>query len=973
MNKLDWKSFQTPPKETFPMVRWWWTGLDVNKEELCRELDDMAEMGFAGGEIQAFTRNDMLFNPDDQQVANRVHGYGTRRYFELVRDLMAEAKKRGLLLDITAGSGWPMGDTNITPETGMQTFIVGSTVVEGGGYQEVSLPDPAKAVDDLLGVDRTSFHNINGVIIQVMDYPRMKRNMKLMRVTIAKPIGEPGHFARRNITTTLLDPDTAQDVTGYVADGKLCYTFPEGTWQVFAAYTAPSYQHVKSDSKQFQGRESYVVNHFADALVEQYLDRHIGQGLQQGWDAFIGEGNPMRAFFADSFELVGPYFWTDNFLAEFRHRRGYDLSPYLPLLMTCESDGHGENGSAMARMDGASLVCFDFGDGVGERIRYDYEKTLAEIFIEYFIEEMEQWGHKHGVKSRVQCYGHVMDNMRAFGRSDIPETEQLASNGLIDFMKMASSSAILYEKPLVTCESLVWPQRDYMETPLKMKTASDRLTISGVGQMIYHGMPYLNERYPWPGFFPWHNAHGTFVSRNNTIWPWMKQINTAIARNQLMVQQGTPVMDVAIYFQNFNYDFGHHDDFMEELSAGVLEGIDRPDELPPRPPRRAATKWMAVGAKMLQVANTLMEQGYDYCHINEECLEKAVLENGVLHLGGGYFRALVVPACNWMELGAAQKIAQLQKAGFPVIFVEQVPQTVPGFLHYQQLTQQLQTLLGENTPITLEQLAQTLENKGIARGITFTASDSTAAAGMQQVHRAFSNAEVYFVRSRLPEKRMVTLTFPFENPNIRILNAWDGTVTTTPVQVENGKTSVTLPFVSYGSQLIVFGDPSALPKADDGEWLRTMERSICGKAVLDLSRDWQLSAVSAIEQENGRTITKAIDAGDWADDPQLMHFSGTGTYAKTFHLDTAPDPETILDLGLVGDIAAVTVNGVKLPDLLTLPYAAKVGSLLHAGENTVTVTVTTTLRNGMIGADRFGGKQRQKSMAGMVGPVVLKV
>ena len=48
MNKLDWKSFQTPPQETFPMVRWWWTGLDVNKEELCRELDDMAEMGFAG-------------------------------------------------------------------------------------------------------------------------------------------------------------------------------------------------------------------------------------------------------------------------------------------------------------------------------------------------------------------------------------------------------------------------------------------------------------------------------------------------------------------------------------------------------------------------------------------------------------------------------------------------------------------------------------------------------------------------------------------------------------------------------------------------------------------------------------------------------------------------------------------------------------------------------------------------------------
>ena len=40
----------------------------------------------------------------------------------------------------------------------------------------------------------------------------------------------------------------------------------------------------------------------------------------------------------------------------------------------------------------------------------------------------------------------------------------------------------------------MWPERDYMETPLKFKTGSDRLTICGVGQMIYHGMPYLSER-----------------------------------------------------------------------------------------------------------------------------------------------------------------------------------------------------------------------------------------------------------------------------------------------------------------------------------------------------------------------------------------------------------------------------------------------------------------------------------------------
>lgn len=244
---------------------------------------------------------------------------------------------------------------------------------------------------------------------------------------------------------------------------------------------------------------------------------------------------------------------------------------------------------------------------------------------------------------------------------------------------------------------------------------------------------------------------------------------------------------------------------------------------------------------------------------------------------------------------------------------------------------------------------------------------------MQQVHRAFENADVYFVRSRLYGNRMVTLTFPFERDQVRVLDSWTGEAAAVKAKAGDGVTAITLPFVHYGSQMIVFPkDASGIPETGDGSWLDAMTAAVRGEITMDLSRGWHLKAVSAIVQENGRTIEKETDAGDWADDPDLMHFSGTGTYTKAFRLDAAPDPETVLDLGLVGDIAQVTVNGRSIPDLLSLPYAAKIGHLLKAGENTITVTVTTTLRNGLIGADRFGGKQRQKSMAGIVGPVTLR-
>ena len=45
-----------------------------------------------------------------------------------------------------------MGDTSITPETGMQGLIVGSVTVEGGkGLQRVELPPADGAMDALLG------------------------------------------------------------------------------------------------------------------------------------------------------------------------------------------------------------------------------------------------------------------------------------------------------------------------------------------------------------------------------------------------------------------------------------------------------------------------------------------------------------------------------------------------------------------------------------------------------------------------------------------------------------------------------------------------------------------------------------------------------------------------------------------------------------------------------------------------------
>ncbi len=43
MHTFSEEAFKAPPKAARPMVRWWWTGVDVQKDELIRELAELDE------------------------------------------------------------------------------------------------------------------------------------------------------------------------------------------------------------------------------------------------------------------------------------------------------------------------------------------------------------------------------------------------------------------------------------------------------------------------------------------------------------------------------------------------------------------------------------------------------------------------------------------------------------------------------------------------------------------------------------------------------------------------------------------------------------------------------------------------------------------------------------------------------------------------------------------------------------------
>ena len=94
------------------MMRWWWFGSAVEKPELLRELQQMKADGIGGVEL-AFVYPQVLDDPS-KNLINKP--FLSPAMLDNVRYAQSEARKLGLRVDVTLGSGWPYGGPATTLE-----------------------------------------------------------------------------------------------------------------------------------------------------------------------------------------------------------------------------------------------------------------------------------------------------------------------------------------------------------------------------------------------------------------------------------------------------------------------------------------------------------------------------------------------------------------------------------------------------------------------------------------------------------------------------------------------------------------------------------------------------------------------------------------------------------------------------------------------------------------------------------------
>lgn len=911
------QAFDRPPAAAKPWVRWWWPGGVVMDDELRREIRALKLAGFGGAEIQAFNPAIPKLGKEER---TRVNDYANDAFWTHMKTCTDEAQAQGLRIDSTFGSAWPSGGGfAVTPELALLELTPAFTSVRAplDGPIRLKIPGNTRKFGALSALDARTRDP------RAKDWPeRLAARQKLVAVVAFQGTAPVLANTKNYRTATVEAPGRIDTPAGIVVtdklrpDGVLDWVPPaDGDWQIVV------FKQFAVDSSVMGGvgeGPQLVLDHFNRAAFAAHAQR-VGAPLAPA-------GKPaaaLRATFIDSLELMPDIYWSEDLLAQFRTRRGYDLTPYLPHLL--------QPGWMESWNPHMSAPYFDGGEA-GERVRADYRLTLSDLMIENLWQPFVAWNHAHGLQARFQAHGATSDLLRSYGMADIPETEDLGSGDDPHFPRLARAAADLYGRALVSCESLCWPKQSFQITPAQWLARVNLLFASGVNAIVMHGFPYALHRDAWPGWYPFAPSpflpgFSSMINEANPLWGAIGGLNDYIARTQAVLQGSRNVVPVAVYFG----EIGHFHGIEPKATDELLQ--------------------------------QLLDHGYDYDRINDDSILHGRVAGGALRTAGGAsYSALVLPARAALRAATAARLVELAEAGLRIFFVDRPPSRDEGYLapadNDRRVREAVQAALTHGARIVAAAvLPAALAQGGVGPNLTFIGAPCVF------IEKTLDGRTAYLLHNQ--QTRTATVAFTTRAAgHPQLWNAFDGSRVGVPARRRGGQTEVSLEIPAGGAALVVFAARPLTPAP-----------ALTAVDAIELGRrGWTLAVTG--HGAKGRTVRQDLTLErlrDWAE-LGLADVSGQGAYNVEVTVPAewlAGGHRVWLELGVTHDMATVAVNGATVATLIAAPFEVAIGGALRTGSNRLTITVANSPNNAMIDPKAAGLKDLTPQPAGLLGPVRL--
>ena len=471
--------FANPPQSAKTGVWWHWMGSSVTKEGIVKDLDWFKESGIGAATIFGIADS---CTPWAATIFNSPTAglvAFTPEWWKLVRFACEEAEKRGIELGVHNCPGYTStGGPWIPPRLAMRELAFNITNAELQVSTEANHPFPVMA-------------------------------------------GESREFVRP------YTPSRRDDIqTIAVVDGVLVQHLPKGSYVQPAQWEICGLECDKMNPEAVALHMDHIVSD-----MKRYVGDQIGRGLK-----FVLLDSYEASICADK-----RYEWTPAMPEEFKKRRGYDPTPYLPIL-------------------GGFHVKAAQGGEAEKKFVADYEKTVRELYTDVLFRIMREKLSEAGLEFACEPYGGPLDTKACaahvdrlmtefwyvhpgFGADGRPNMDRKVP-GRLSWNKWTGPGGARHN--VIEAEAFTsGPSRRnpyacaWNETPFLLKACGDSQFYRGVNRMTLHTcplQPFGDDVLPGRTMGRW----GTHFGRTQT-WAesgrgWFRYLN----RCQALLQWGEP-------------------------------------------------------------------------------------------------------------------------------------------------------------------------------------------------------------------------------------------------------------------------------------------------------------------------------------------------------------------------------------------------------------------------------------------------
>jgi len=667
-------------------------------------------------------------------------------------------------------------------------------------------------------------------------------------------------------------------------DGVLRWDVPAGKWMIMRFAYVPTGGRIKHGRANLMGLECDKLS--VEAVRIQW-DNYVGQLLDSLRATRSGE---VSGVVIDSHE-AGAQNWTDDFIAQFELRQGYDPIKYLPAMM------------------GYIVDSVRASDG----FLFDVRRNIADMMADNYYGTVEDLCNQEGLIFTGQAIGNALciagDPIQAKSKVNKPQGEfwGIHPNGNYD-IKESSSAAHLYGKKIASAEAFT--DVKFTASLAYIKSLADYAYAFGINEFVICASAYQ----PWLDKIPGSTGGGRHyaINRNNTFWDYSAPFWDYQARNAYIMRQGKPAIDLCVYL-----------------------GENAP-------------------VKILTYRLPDIPGGFDFDAFTTDALMtrmNAVGDGKIILPDGVSYRLMILPRNGDITLNALRKIASLVRAGARVYGPRPVRsgsgKDRDKDQEYEELTRELWgndlvnsgvNAVGKGQVYWGMPLTEAIEQANIIPDVRME-SGNTKESMIYFAHRRLKDAEVYFLDNHKDSVENNVFTFAAKGQYAQLWNTVTGKRFSIPIEKSDDETvSVKLYFQPRESYFVMITDKKehlmSVSWPTDHEMSETIEGS------------WQ---VYFDEKLGGSGLVTFNHLSDWTThtDPRIKYYSGTAIYKKKISVEVNKD-RIYLELGNPGFVARVFINSKETGTIWCSPWQTEITDALVDGENEIEIHVANSLMNRMI-------------------------